>query len=101
MNIIWKNKNWTPRKTTIAVDKKLKEIELHKRALERASGFFLMKPLPIQHRSWTQLEIFDYVAKNVSSRYEDLTPTEVMSHILDLTSQFKSFLEDGKELGGK
>tara|TARA_R100001224_G_C3998761_1_gene141810 strand:- start:426 stop:731 length:306 start_codon:yes stop_codon:yes gene_type:complete len=101
MSIIWKNINSSPRKTTITVDKKLKEIELHKRALQRASGFFLMRPLPFQHRTWTQLEIFEYVAKNVSSRYEDLTPTELMSHILDLTNEFKSFLKDGKELGGR
>jgi|TARA_R100001086_G_scaffold183675_2_gene102494 hypothetical protein len=90
--IKWKNK-------TVTVTKKLKEIELHKRAFERASGFFLIKPLPFQYRNWTQLQIYDYLASNVNQRYEDLTPSQLMSEILELTNQFKSFLNDGKELG--
>ena len=50
------NFNWRLT-TNVAVEKKLEEIELHKNIMSSASNFFLIKPLPYNHRTWTQLQL--------------------------------------------
>ncbi len=92
------NFNWRLT-TNVAVEKKLEEIELHKNIMSSASNFFLIKPLPYNHRTWTQLQLYDFLAKNVIARYSDLTPKELLEEILSLTEEFKRVFYEGKKLG--
>ena len=85
--------------TNVAVEKKLEEIELHKNIMSSASNFFLIKPLPYNHRTWTQLQLYDFLANNVITRYSDLTPKELLEEILNLTEEFKRVFYEGKKLG--